>query len=47
MKIPKCPKTITRKHKWFAPTWYISEDPLQGKPRCIYCGLIDDRKKKI
>ena len=47
-KIPKCPKTVTGEHKFYTPKWYIDgQDPFPELPRCILCGLIDDRELKI
>lgn len=50
MKIPRCPKTVTGKHKWNKPTkWYNPE--AKGSwakaryPHCEHCGMVDDRKK--
>ena len=54
MKIPKCPKTVSGKHKWKTKNWGVTEEinmvPIYGTfkitPNCEYCGLIDDRKTK-
>ncbi len=47
MKMPKCPKTVTGKHKWGTLSWYTYEDVLPLLPRCAMCGMFDDRKKTI
>lgn len=48
MKVPKCPKTVTGKHTWKKINLYYDGEKWHSfeiKPVCIYCGLIDDRKK--
>jgi len=53
MKIPKCPKSVTGKHK-FSDTSYevfwnigtkVHSEKVKRPIVCDYCGLIDDRSK--
>lgn len=46
MKIPKCPKTVSGKHRFIIKevvdwTKFMS---LKDEIKCEYCGLVDDRK---
>jgi len=56
MKIPKCTKTVTGKHKWekmfckweWFQHWYsfISDSkPTHWRYECNLCGLVDDKKE--
>jgi len=49
MKIPKCPKTVSGKHKWIegCKELWIEDDVhlFKLQPYCAYCGMTDDRKK--
>lgn len=49
MKIKKCKKTVTGKHIWENIDIHSSKQ-LNGNwyyPKCIACGLVDDRIKKL
>lgn len=42
MKIPKCPATVTGKHKFTLKRWTLKNMSLRSL--CDYCGMLDDRK---
>lgn len=55
MKIPKCTKTISKKHRygfilastgewWTRPVFVI--DGYEFYIKCIACGMVDDRPQK-
>ena len=55
MKIPKCPKTVTGKHKFCNTSYKVFHTSTDRVGACVtvqrpivcdYCGLIDDRKVK-
>ena len=58
MKIPKCHKTVTGKHKFVDTSYkvygtfpnfkgrYIMCNDIKGVIKCEYCGLIDDREEQ-
>ena len=52
----KCPKTLSGKHYWKKEKWGTIGVKKNGgyefgiykiTPFCIYCGIIDDRKKLL
>lgn len=55
MKIPKCTKTVSGKHKWRDGSYYsMFMDDMWGNPflhirptKCEHCGMIDDRTPRM
>ncbi len=54
MRIPKCTRTVTGKHRWRTESWGMIELEMSGKahfgkykvtPFCDLCKMIDDRKE--
>jgi hypothetical protein len=56
MRIPKCTKTVSGKHKWIDGYWIPvgalwdnpphPDEPFWMPKRCAYCGVVDDRLPK-
>lgn len=50
ISIPKCPKTVTGKHKFVKGKTFTPHPPPIAPSdcylKCKYCGLIDDREER-
>lgn len=40
----KCEKTVSGYHHWTGEEWYVEGVYPETMPKCLACGLVDDRK---